>query len=250
MNIKVLSYVDESYLGETQAVGAESASVSGTCESQDSFAEILEDAKAQKLMEIDAAIAQAKLSGASGLSVNSALARELGVDLLSGSDTSTVSTVTETSSDSSVVSTDGSSAEVLSESSSGSSDLVTSEELDEIFAEAAATYGVDEKLLKAVAKVESNFNASAVSSAGAVGIMQLMPATAAGLGVSDSYDARENIFGGAKYLSQLLAKYDGDTSLALAAYNAGSARVDQYGGIPPYTETQNYVKKVLGYYQS
>jgi soluble lytic murein transglycosylase-like protein len=240
MNIKVLSYVDESYLGETQAVGAESASVSETCESQDSFAEILEDAKAQKLMEIDAAIAQAKLSGASGLSVNSALARELGVDLLSGSDTSTVSAVTDTSSD----------AASTTEASSGSCDLVTSEELNEIFAEAAATYGVDEKLLKAVAKVESNFNASAVSSAGAVGIMQLMPATAAGLGVSDSYDARENIFGGAKYLSQLLAKYDGDTSLALAAYNAGSARVDQYGGIPPYTETQNYVKKVLGYYQS
>jgi soluble lytic murein transglycosylase-like protein len=240
MNIKVLSYVDESYLGETQAVGAESASVSGTCESQDSFAEILEDAKAQKLMEIDAAIAQAKLSGASGLSVNSALARELGVDLSSSSGTSTVSTDTEAASD----------AASTTEAASGSCDLVTSEELNEIFAEAAATYGVDEKLLKAVAKVESNFNASAVSSAGAVGIMQLMPATAAGLGVSDSYDARENIFGGAKYLSQLLSKYDGDTSLALAAYNAGSARVDQYGGIPPYTETQNYVTKVLGYYQS
>jgi soluble lytic murein transglycosylase-like protein len=245
MNVKILPYVDETYLGETQAVGAESASVSETCESQDSFADVLEDAKAQKLMEIDAAIAQAKLSGANGLSVNSALARELGVDLLSGSDTSTVSTdssSTEATSESSATSTAG--------TSSGSCDLVISEELEEIFAEAAETYGVDEKLLKSVAKVESNFNASAVSSAGAVGIMQLMPATAEGLGVSDSYDARENIFGGAKYLSQLLSKYDGDTSLALAAYNAGSARVDQYGGIPPYTETQNYVTKVLGYYQS
>jgi membrane-bound lytic murein transglycosylase B len=245
MNVKILPYVDETYLGETQVVGAESASVSETCESQDSFADVLEDAKAQKLLEIDAAIAQAKLSGANGLSVNSALARELGVDLLSGSDTSTVSTdssTTEVSSESSTASTAG--------TSSGSCDLVISEELEEIFAEAAETYGVDEKLLKSVAKVESNFNASAVSSAGAVGIMQLMPATAAELGVSDSYDARENIFGGAKYLSQLLSKYDGDTSLALAAYNAGSARVDQYGGIPPYTETQNYVTKVLGYYQS
>jgi soluble lytic murein transglycosylase-like protein len=245
MNVKILPYVDETYLGETQAVGAESASVSETCESQASFADVLEDAKAQKLMEIDAAIAQAKLSGANGLSVNSALARELGVDLLSGSDTSTVSTdssTTEVSSESSAASTAG--------TSSGSCDLVISEELEEIFAEAAETYGVDEKLLKSVAKVESNFNASAVSSAGAVGIMQLMPSTAEGLGVSDSYDARENIFGGAKYLSQLLSKYDGDTSLALAAYNAGSARVDQYGGIPPYTETQNYVTKVLGYYQS
>jgi soluble lytic murein transglycosylase-like protein len=239
MNIKVLSYVDETYLSEVQAAGAESASVSEACESQDSFAEILEDAKAQKLMEIDAAIAQAKLSGASGLAVNSALAKELGVDLVSTSDTSTCS-VNDTSS--------GSSSSV-SGTSSASSDLVTTEELNSYFAEASATYGVDEKLLKAVAKAESNFNPSAVSSAGAIGIMQLMPSTAAGLGVSDSFDARENILGGAKYLSQLLNKYNGDTSLALAAYNAGSARVDEYGGIPPFTETQNYVKKVLAYYQ-
>jgi soluble lytic murein transglycosylase-like protein len=232
MNIKVLSYVDETYLSEIQAVGAESASVSETCESQDSFAEILEDAKAQKLMEIDAAIAQAKLSGASGLAVNSALAKELGVDLVSSSDTSA-----------------GSVNATLSSTSSSGSDLVTTEELNNYFAEASATYGVDEKLLKAVAKAESNFNPSAVSSAGAIGIMQLMPSTAAGLGVSDAFDARENILGGAKYLAKLLNKYNGDTSLALAAYNAGSARVDEYGGIPPFAETQNYVAKVLAYYQ-
>jgi soluble lytic murein transglycosylase-like protein len=237
MNIKVLSYVDETYLSEVQAVGAESASVSETCESQDSFAEILEDAKAQKLMEIDAAIAQAKLSGASGLAVNSALAKELGVDLVS-SDTAAAS-----------VAATASGTDLLSQSSSSGSNLVTTEELNSYFAEASATYGVDEKLLKAVAKAESNFNASAVSSAGAIGIMQLMPSTASGLGVSDAFDARENILGGAKYLSQLLNKYNGDTSLALAAYNAGSARVDEYGGIPPYAETQNYVKKVLAYYQ-
>jgi soluble lytic murein transglycosylase-like protein len=232
MNIKVLSYVDETYLSEIQAVGAESASVSETCESQDSFAEILEDAKAQKLMEIDAAIAQAKLSGASGLAVNSALAKEIGVDLVSSSDTSA-----------------GSVNATLSSTSSSGSDLVTTEELNNYFAEASATYGVDEKLLKAVAKAESNFNPSAVSSAGAIGIMQLMPSTAAGLGVSDAFDARENILGGAKYLAKLLNKYNGDTSLALAAYNAGSARVDEYGGIPPFAETQNYVAKVLAYYQ-
>jgi membrane-bound lytic murein transglycosylase B len=236
MNVKVLSYVDEAYLSEVQAAGAESASVSETCESQDSFAEILEDAKAQKLMEIDAAIAQAKLSGASGLAVNSALAKQLGVDLVSSDSSSGTSSLS------------GSSSSVSGISSTGS-DLVTTEELNSYFAEASATYGVDEKLLKAVAKAESNFNPSAVSSAGAIGIMQLMPSTAAGLGVSDSFDARENILGGAKYLSQLLAKYNGDTSLALAAYNAGSARVDEYGGIPPFTETQNYVAKVLAYYQ-
>jgi soluble lytic murein transglycosylase-like protein len=239
MNVKVLSYVDETYLSEVQAVGAESASVSETCEPQDSFADILEDAKAQKLLEIDAAIAQAKLSGASGLAVNSALAKQLGVDLVSSS-ASTAASGTDSST--------ASSSSVSGTSSTGS-DLVTTEELNSYFDEASATYGVDEKLLKAVAKAESNFNPSAVSSAGAIGIMQLMPSTAAGLGVSDSFDARENILGGAKYLSQLLNKYNGDTSLALAAYNAGSARVDEYGGIPPFTETQNYVAKVLAYYQ-
>ena len=116
-----------------------------------------------------------------------------------------------------------------------------SEDLSAIFDEAANTYGVSSTLLKSIARAESNFNTSAVSSAGAVGIMQLMPATAASLGVTDSYDAYQNL------ISQLLAKYNGDTSLALAAYNAGSANVDKYGGIPPFSETQNYVQKVLSY---
>lgn len=122
-----------------------------------------------------------------------------------------------------------------------------SADLNEIFEEAASTFGVSVNLLKSIARAESNFNPNAVSSAGAVGIMQLMPATAASLGVSNSYDPRENIMGGAKLISQLLSKYNGNTSLALAAYNAGSGNVDKYGGIPPFTETQNYVKKVLSY---
>jgi hypothetical protein len=128
-----------------------------------------------------------------------------------------------------------------------SSYLGESKTLDDIFSEAAEKYGVPENLLKAIGKQESNFNEKAVSRCGAQGIMQLMPATAASLGVSDSFDAEQNIMGGAKYISQLLDKYDGDTSLALAAYNAGSGNVAKYGGIPPFEETQNYVKKVLGY---
>ena len=131
--------------------------------------------------------------------------------------------------------------------SSSSADSYTSDELDSIFEEAANTYGVSSIILKSIAKAESGFNPSAISSAGAIGIMQLMPQTAAALGVSNSYDARENIMGGAKYISQLLSNYQGNISLALAAYNAGSANVDKYGGIPPFTETQNYVKKVLSY---
>lgn len=120
-------------------------------------------------------------------------------------------------------------------------------DLCSIFEEAADTYGVSVNLLTSIARAESNFRTDAVSSAGAVGIMQLMPATAASLGVTNSYDARENIMGGARYIAQLLNKYNGNTALALAAYNAGSSNVDQYGGIPPFTETQNYVQKVLSY---
>lgn len=144
------------------------------------------------------------------------------------------------------VSSDASGVSTVSESTSSVSSY-TSDELDSIFEEAANTYGVSSVILKSIAKAESGFNPSAVSSAGAIGIMQLMPQTAAALGVSNSYDARENIMGGAKYISQLLSNYQGNISLALAAYNAGSANVDKYGGIPPFTETQNYVKKVLSY---
>ena len=116
--------------------------------------------------------------------------------------------------------------------------------------EASETYGVDINLLKAIARQESNFNPSATSSAGAMGVMQLMPSTAKGLGVTNAYDAQQNIMGGAKLMAQNLKKYNGDVSVALAAYNAGGGNVDKYGGIPPFKETQNYVKKVLGYYQN
>lgn len=119
--------------------------------------------------------------------------------------------------------------------------------MDEIFEEASSRYGVSVTLLKAVAKAESNFNPNAVSKAGAVGVMQLMPATAKSLGVSNSYDPWQNIMGGAKYLRENLDRFGGDVNLALAAYNAGPNSVQKYNGIPPYKETQNYVKIVNSY---
>lgn len=118
--------------------------------------------------------------------------------------------------------------------------------LDAAFEKASEAYGVPVNLLKAVAKAESGFDPDVVSSAGAQGVMQLMPGTARSLGVSDPFDAEQNIMGGAKYLSQLLREFNGDTTLAVAAYNAGPGSVKKYGGVPPYAETQNYVQKVLG----
>jgi len=125
-----------------------------------------------------------------------------------------------------------------------------STDLDAAFEKAAEAYGVPVNLLRAVAKAESGFDPDAVSSAGAQGVMQLMPGTARGLGVSDPFDAEQNIMGGAKYLSQLLRQFNGDTTLAVAAYNAGPGSVTKYGGVPPYAETQNYVQKVLGLTQA
>jgi len=121
--------------------------------------------------------------------------------------------------------------------------------LEQIFIEASEKYNVPLNLLKAVAKQESDFNQNSLSHSGAQGIMQLMPATARFLGVKDAFDPQENIMGGAKYLSQKLKMYNGDITLALAAYNAGSGNVSKYGGVPPFAETQNYVKKVRTYMQ-
>ena len=113
---------------------------------------------------------------------------------------------------------------------------------------AARKYKVDPKLVAAVAEVESNGNQDAVSSVGAIGVMQLMPDTAASLGV-DPYNKQQNIEGGAKYLRQMLDTFGGDTRKAVAAYNAGPGAVKDYGGVPPYKETQNYVNKVLDIYR-
>ncbi len=115
--------------------------------------------------------------------------------------------------------------------------------------EYALHYDVDARMIKAIIAVESCFDTHAVSRVGAKGLMQLMPKTAETLGVFNVFNARQNIRGGADYFSQMLVRFDYDTKLALAAYNAGPTAVDKYKGIPPYRETQGYVKKVLAYYE-
>lgn len=123
-------------------------------------------------------------------------------------------------------------------------------EFEPIINSCALEYGVDKSLVKAVIHAESGYDPNAVSVKGASGLMQLMPNTARSLRVGNSLDPAENIRGGVRYLRFLLDTFKGDESLALAAYNAGLTRVAQYGGVPPYTETRNYVAKVLQYRKS
>lgn len=120
-------------------------------------------------------------------------------------------------------------------------------EFDPIISSLCSEYGVDRSLVKAVIHAESGYNPNAVSPKGAKGLMQLMPKTAQGLKVSNSFDPKDNIRGGIKYLRFLLDTFKGDVTLTLAAYNAGLSRVSQYGGVPPFEETRNYISRVLSY---
>ncbi|MFC1494609.1 lytic transglycosylase domain-containing protein [Thermodesulfobacteriota bacterium] len=118
-----------------------------------------------------------------------------------------------------------------------------------IIIEAATKYGIEPALLKAIIMAESSYNHMAISEKGAVGLMQLMPRTADALGVEDIYDPQHNVNGGAKYFKQLLNKFNGNLELALAAYNAGTTKVRKYNGIPPFSSTRIYIKKVFEYYR-
>lgn len=241
MGVTVLPYIDQTQTARLQeAASANIQTPKNTDEAVTTFKECLASAeRSVQAMVVDALLA-ASNSGAVSLDT---VQQILGFTPQTDAPVDT-SPVTDTFTSSS------SSANTTAANATSSGSVSSPENLEEYFKEASETYGVDINLLKAIARQESNFNPSATSSAGAMGVMQLMPSTAKGLGVTNAYDAQENIMGGAKLMAQNLKKYNGDVSLALAAYNAGGGNVDKYGGIPPFKETQNYVKKVLGYYQN
>lgn len=134
---------------------------------------------------------------------------------------------------------------VINRVAPGASQALKQSELEELAEEISSRYGVDPSLVKSIIQVESGFNPNAVSPAGAVGLMQLMPETATSLGVKDPFNPVQNIDGGVRYLKQMLSRYQGNVQLALAAYNSGPGTVDRAGGIPDYPATKKYIQKVL-----
>lgn len=244
MNIKVLQYIDNTpknniTTGQVSVPGDNSSSSnSSTVNSTGAdFGQVLDDAKkAEAAVAIDKLIAQSN-GGSVDMSLVQRFFDQNGIN---------IELCSNTAPQPAAVNNTVASSSVKLEASG----LSCSSQLDAIFNEAASKYGVDAKFLKSIAKCESDFSPECTSSSGAMGIMQLMPQTAASLGVTNAYDPYQNIMGGARYISEKLAQYNGDKSLALAAYNAGSGNVAKYGGIPPFKETQNYVAKVMAYYNS
>lgn len=252
MNIKVLQYIDNTpknniTTGQAAVTGDNIPSNSSSAVNSNGadFDQVLDDAKmAEAAVAIDRLIAQS-----SGGSVDMSLVQRffdqngINIELCRN-------TVSPSAAVNKPAAYSGSPAINSGSVKLEASGLSCSADLDAIFNEAASKYGVDAKFLKAIAKCESDFSTECTSRSGAMGIMQLMPQTAASLGVTNAYDPYQNIMGGARYISEKLTQYNGDKSLALAAYNAGSGNVAKYGGIPPFKETQNYVAKVMAYYNS
>lgn len=240
MSVTILPYIDE--VNKTGSTITESTSTEARTDAvYDSFREVLASAeRAQQAMAVDAILAAQSSGSISPETVQKLLGFNPAPNIpVAGSQN--VSTI-----DTAAAVTSGSQTNATS---SGNTSSSSSTSLDAYFEEASEKYNVDVKLLKAIAHAESNFNPNATSSSGAMGVMQLMPSTAKSLGITDAYNAYDNIMGGAKVIAEHLANYNGDVSLALAAYNAGSGNVAKYGGVPPFTETQNYIKKVLAYYE-
>ena len=236
MSVTILPYIDK--LNKMGSTITESASTEARTDAvYDSFREVLASAeRTQQAMAVDALLAAQSSGSISPDTVQKLLGFNPAPNIpvadsqnVSMGDTAAVTSGSQTNA-----------------TSSGNT---SSTSLDAYVEEAAEKYNVDVKLLKAIAHAESNFNPNATSSSGAMGVMQLMPSTAKSLGITDAYNAYDNIMGGAKVIAEHLANYNGDVSLALAAYNAGSGNVAKYGGVPPFTETQNYIKKVLAYYE-
>ena len=241
MSVTILPYIDE--VNKTSSTITESASTEARIDAvYDSFREVLASAeRTQQAMAVDALLTAQSSGNISPDTVQKLLGFNPApnIPVADSQNVSTGNTAAVTS---------GSQANAAS-SASGNTSSSSSTSLDAYFEEASEKYNVDVKLLKAIAHAESNFNPNATSSSGAMGVMQLMPSTAKSLGITDAYNAYDNIMGGAKVIAEHLANYNGDVSLALAAYNAGSGNVAKYGGVPPFTETQNYIKKVLAYYE-